>query len=400
MTATTTPNLTDDSLKGHRFEGFPVGYYDLHPDVSVNYNLNRFCTGEIDMIDAIRSVGPKIRDYRDLTRELLALGEAALKRGERLQSAYFLRSAQFYMFADDPRKQDTRRQFLQLIREHYGFADTGHFEVPYETGALSAYRWAPPVDSRGAVVLFGGFDSYVEEMFPMQRYLADAGYDVVSFDGPGQGVSLEDHGLPLTPDWHEPIGAVLDHFGLDDVTIVGMSMGGCLAVRAAAYEPRVRRVVCNDCATDCIDITFRQMTDAQHKELSALLEVDADHVIDGVFRRAMKKSLVVEWGVQQGMLVSGTDSPSAWLHSLAPYRTDDVSPLLEQDVLLLGGSEDHFVPRHQFYDQIGTLTNARSVTARLFTRHEQAHEHCQVGNSGLQFRVIKDWLEELRERDA
>ena len=53
---------------------------------------------------------------------------------------------------------------------------------------------------------------------------------------------------------------------------------------------------------------------------------------------------------------------------------------------------------HQFYDQIRMLTRARSLTARLFTRQEQAHEHCQIGNLGLQFKVIKDWIEVLQER--
>jgi hypothetical protein len=55
---------------------------------------------------------------------------------------------------------------------------------------------------------------------------------------------------------------------------------------------------------------------------------------------------------------------------------------------------------HQFYDQIRMLAHARSITARLFTRQEQAQQHCQIGNLGLQFRVVKDWIEVMRERDA
>jgi pimeloyl-ACP methyl ester carboxylesterase len=35
-------------------------------------------------------------------------------------------------------------------------------------------------------------------------------------------------------------GVVLDAFNLDDVTLVGISLGGCLAIRATAFEPRVR----------------------------------------------------------------------------------------------------------------------------------------------------------------
>ena len=81
------------------------------------------------------------------------------------------------------------------------------------------------------------------------------------------------------------------------------------------------------------------------------------------------------------------------------YRTDDVSLLIEQDVLLLGGTEDFGIPLHMFYDQIRMLTSARSLTARLFTRHEHGQQHCQIGNLGLQFRVIKNWIETIEERD-
>jgi len=50
---------------------------------------------------------------------------------------------------------------------------------------------------------------------------------------------------------------------------------------------------------------------------------------------------------------------------------------------------------HQLPDQIATLTHVRSLTARLFTRAEQAQNHCQVGNMGLAFRVMIDWMTSL-----
>ena len=37
--------------------------------------------------------------------------------------------------------------------------------------------------------------------------------------------------MPLTADWHRPVAAVLDYFGLDDVTLLGFSLGGCLIMR-------------------------------------------------------------------------------------------------------------------------------------------------------------------------
>jgi hypothetical protein len=47
---------------------------------------------------------------------------------------------------------------------------------------------------------------------------------------------------------------------------------------------------------------------------------------------------------------------------------------------------------HRLPDQIATLTKVRSLTARLFTRAEQAQNHCRVGNMGLAFHVVLDWL--------
>lgn len=62
----------------------------------------------------------------------------------------------------------------------------------------------------------------------------------------------------------------------------------------------------------------------------------------------------------------------------------------------MAGSEDHYVPIKQWHDQIRTLNNARSITARLFTRSESAQNHCQVGNYGLALRTIVNWLDEVQ----
>src|SRR5271155_219445 len=55
-----------------------------------------------------------------------------------------------------------------------------------------------------------------------------------------------------------PVGAVLDHFGLDQVTLLGISLDGGLAIRAAAGEPRIARVICDDILTDFLACNLRQ----------------------------------------------------------------------------------------------------------------------------------------------
>jgi len=377
---------------------FSTGYHQLHADASLNYQMNRFSTGTEEMIAEMQAIAPKILDYTDYTREFLDLSDRALQKGELLNGAYYLRSAEFYMFPDDPRKQSARGEFVRLMRECFGVTDEVHHRLPYGTSALSSYRLTNQT-SQGTIVLFGGFDSYIEELFPMQLYLRKAGFDVITFEGPGQGAALEVEHLAMTPEWEGPVRVVLDHFQLDDVTLVGYSLGGCLALRAAAREPRVRRVVADDIFTDLVDVSLRQVPPIARATLSGLLTIDASRLVNGLVERAMKTSLVIEWGLRQGMHVTGTSTPYQYFREARRYRTDDISPLVKQDVLLLAGAEDHYVPLHQFHDHIRWLTGARSLTARLFTRQEQAQNHVHVGNVGLSLRVIADWITERQRRD-
>ena len=68
----------------------------------------------------------------------------------------------------------------------------------------------------------------------------------------------------------------------------------------------------------------------------------------------------------------GAATPADVLQACSEYNTDDVSPLVTQDVLLMAGTNDLAIPFPMLADQLLTLTAARSVTARVFTEAEQA----------------------------
>ena len=192
--------------------------------------------------------------------------------------------------------------------------------------------------------------------FQMNRWLSlvrDAGYDVVAFEGPGQGGALFDAGLPMTHEWEKPVAAMLEHFGINDMSLIGLSMGGYFAMRAAVFEPRVQRTVAYDVFFGAFDCNLRLMPAASRRLLPVLLRLKLDGLVNVLARRAAKRSLVIEWGL-----------------------------------MLLAGSEDRYVPLAQFHKQIAALTNTRSLTARLFTRAESAQNPCQAGNFGLALQVI------------
>ncbi len=380
---------------------FHVGYYDhLHPVPAVNFQMNRWINylGE-SALGELQAIAPRLTDFPSYRREFLALAEKALSEGRKLHAAYYFRSAEFFMWRDDPAKQPTRQKFLQLALESCGLKQSDGYAIPYQDGeikaSLFAYRFTPP-EPRDTLVIFGGFDSYIEEFLPILLALGDRGFDVVCFEGPGQGRVLEESGAPMTPDWHKPVKAVLDYFHLEDVTLLGISMGGCLVVRAAAHEPRARRVIAYDVLFDMGNMR-RSVGPLAYFVLHSLFVLNAARLYNALLRRAMQASPQVDWAVNQGMYVHAAHSPYEYIRKNLAYRTGDISHLLRQDVLLLAGTEDFGIPLEQFYRQIQALKNVRSLTARMFTRSEQAQNHCQIGNLGLAIDYITSWIEFTRQ---
>jgi pimeloyl-ACP methyl ester carboxylesterase len=377
---------------------FATGYYSIHPDVSINYQMNRFSDGSEQMLNEMREVTPRIRNYADYTREFLALSEKAYAQNRLLHAACYLRSAEFFMFTIDGRKDASRVRYIQWMKEYYQIQDTQHFNIPYENITMSAYRLTPE-SATGTIVFFGGFDSYIEELFAHQLYLFQYGFDIITFEGPGQGATLEEGHLPMTHEWHKPCKAVLDYFKLDDVTLLGYSLGGCLAIRAAAFESRISRVVCDDIVLDFQEFPYRTMEPFAQTIVSTLMKVGASSILNAIIHQKMKKSLAIEWGVTQGLLTLGAKSPYDFFNKTGAFETSSVSHLVKQDVLLFAGSKDHYVPLQQFYGQIEMLKNVRSLTARLFTEKEQAQNHCQVGNVELSLQTMVGWIGGLQQRD-
>jgi len=370
-------------------EAFHVGTYDLLRDRSLNFQLNRWISygGESILAD-IQAMLPRLVSLDAWRDEFSAASDRALAAGHLREAAILARGAEFFMIPADPRKRPLRERFLTLMRRACGIGEPARLR--FASGYLPYYRLTPSTP-RATVVLFGGFDSYIEEFFPILMVMRDRGFDVIAFGGPGQGGAVEDSGLTMTPDWERPVGAILDHLSLSGVTLIGISLGGCLAIRAAARERRISRIVAWDALTDFLEIFLRPVPPAVGQLLRLLLETGGDTIINAIVSRGAHEPLQ-EWAMAQAMHVFGLNSPAAVLRAAASYRTQDVSALVRQDVLLLAGAEDHYVPNHQIYDQAEWLSNAHSVTTRMFTRAENGEGHSQVGNLLLAVDTIADWM--------
>jgi pimeloyl-ACP methyl ester carboxylesterase len=368
------------------------GYHDFHPDRSLNFQCNRWLEWiGPEAFQAIADTAREAHGYPEWIDGFLALADKTRQDGRALAGAYYDRAAEFFMTPDDPRKAPARARFVECLRDVY---EVSPDRVAYESGWLPTYDLRPEQTPTGPpIVLFGGFDSYIEEFLPMLTAIVAAGHRVIAFEGPGQGGALEEAGLPLTHEWERPVSAVLDHYGLDDVTAVGISLGGGLVIRAAAFESRIKRVVAFDILDDFLEVLGGQIAPRITPLLRALLAIRAHSVVNAAGRIAAARRPVSRWGLWQGRHVTGTSTAFDFFAAARALNTGSVSGKITADTLLIAGADDHYVPLHQLQRQAAGLTAARSVTTRVFTAAEDASNHCQVGNFGACVREILAWAD-------
>jgi len=379
---------------------FPVGYYPLHPNVSLNFQLNRFWNwvGDQQMLDELRDAGKQIVNYDDWARVLFNLSDKAFAAGRRLPAAYYAKMAIFFLAPHDTRVKPALKFFIDNVLAENGVTAKNQHQVPYQQSQLEAYRFIPE-KPRGTMVVFGGYDSYILEWLPMALALRDAGLDTIIFDGPGQGTAL-DAGIPMTPDWHLPVAAILDYFKVGDHTLMGFSLGGALVMRAAAREPRVKRVIAMDICTGLFEAATKGFEATGLSVISANSEHMPPALVNAAVAAVQKSDLLTDWVITQGEHVMGVKSSAEVFHAWRQYRTNDISSMVTQDVLLMAGARDHYMPLHMLPDQLMTLSSARSITSRVFTEAESAQNHCQIGNMGLGLKVILGWLDETGGRKS
>jgi pimeloyl-ACP methyl ester carboxylesterase len=370
---------------------FPVGYHAFHKTKIIGYQLNRWHSLGYARLEDMQEAGRKIRKFDDWKRVMTALAETAAAEERWVNAAFYYRAAEFFVLPSDPDKERLYDRFSDIF---YNKAFTGEpfgrHQVPYEGKSLPAIRVPPacgPV--KGSIIIHGGFDSFIEEWYSCATFFAAHGYEVILFEGPGQGAALKKAGLPLTHEWEKPVRAVLDYFRLDNVTLLGISMGGWMCFRAAAYEPRITRVIASSIAFD-----YLQFLPAPARIFFGYL-FRFRGLMDRIAAMKMNASFQEQWGINNLMYITKSQTPMDATDVLLRFSETNQHPdLVKQDVLILTGAEDHFIPLKMHDKQVNALTNARSVTARIFTREDQAQNHCQIGNIGLALGVMREWIEE------
>jgi esterase/lipase len=123
------------------------------------------------------------------------------------------------------------------------------FDVSYNSKTLPG-MFVQNADPRAPVaLLIGGADTCFEEIYlSFGRNVFESGYSVAIADLPGQGITMND-GLHWEAECEKPISAIVDvlvdRFGAKPgrIAMLGYSLGGYFATRAAGYEKRFGAVI-------------------------------------------------------------------------------------------------------------------------------------------------------------
>ena len=379
---------------------FKTGTHKIVSDANFNFQLNRviFWDGGDETEVCRECTG--IKTSEDWTRTLTALEAKAHKEGRTQNEIAYARMAEFFMYDSDPQKQVQYQKAAALFYEYYSdYFDSGkvsrHF-VPYQGGKLPVMV-AKSADngggaSRGAVLFHGGNDSYFEELFFPMLYLAQGGYDVYLFEGPGQGGVLRVQNMKFTHEWEKPVSAILDYFKLENVAIIGASLGGYLAPRAAAFEKRINKVIAWSIFPDFFHVVLSDHPGNVASFIEKILSSPVRNIMNGFYKKMMKQDELVRWNLLHGMYAYDAKTPMEYIARIRKFTLHGIADKITQDVLVLGAREDHFINPRLFHEEFDLLTNARSLTLRLFSEKDNAGGHCNVGNSKLVLDAMLSWL--------
>ena len=371
-----------------------MAYKQFVPLTNMNFQINRVLThgDKACREEELWEIAPLIArfDFEAWYREWHRLARRAESEGRFMHAAYYHRMSEFFLPDSASEKQTSYQDFRQCF---YRAVDKDRFEsfdVPYKGRYLPVIR-IKAREERGIVVVHGGYDSFMEEFYLEQRKLPEAGFTLILFEGPGQGRTLRE-GLKLTHEWERPVAAVLDYFQLDHIALIGVSLGGYLALRAAAFEPRIAQVVAYDVVYDALECFIRNVPEQIKGPFLEMIRNNRKDEINSIIDSIRQKDDLMDWAVSHGMTITGMKTPFDYLQFFSKFTTKESSALIRQDVLLLAGENDHFVPLEMYHKQREALVNARSVRGRVFTAAEGGDQHCQVGNIDLAFNEILHWL--------
>jgi pimeloyl-ACP methyl ester carboxylesterase len=340
----------------------------------------------------------RVNKYAD---ESLAAGHTVSAREAYLRACNYYRAAEFFLInPNDSRIQTTWGESKESFSKAAALFSPPFelVEIPFEGTSLPGYFYRVDDDrstSRPTLIAHGGFDSTLEELYASAAAPAlERGYNCLTFEGPGQGGVIRKQKVPFRYDWEKVVSPVVDYAlsrtqDIDPkyIALMGISMGGYLAARAAAFEHRIAACVLYNGVFDGYDALASSLP----KSLLTAIENGNQEIVNTVFDILMESDTNVKFNMKHGMWTTGANSPFELIMNSKNYTIKDIAQNIECPTLVLEAEKDDSFPG-QPKKVFDSLKCPKKYI--LFTSEEGAEEHCQCGAPALSNQRIFDWLDE------
>ncbi len=376
---------------------FPVGYQHFHKKQLFNYQLNRWYSLGYLSYDDLKSSGAKIKTFDDWKSVMIEQADKKLSAGRCIEAAFFYRAAEFYTLHNQEDKEMLYDKFIDLFYCNMPLEGVCVEKVPYEASSLHVLKMSAKTESKkGTILLHFGFDSLIEEFYSMAWYFTTHGYEVIAFDGPGQGKTVKKYNIPFDFAWEKPVKTILDYCNISEAALLGISLGGYLCLRAAAFEPRIKWVISTGGAYDYYKIPPLIARWTMNFFKKYVREGSNQVALKGIQKGGMEA-----WRNSNIMYITKIDVPmDAFEYAWQMNSTNLHADKIKQDVMVITGRNDHFVPFKLHAPLIQSLKNAKSVTDIVFTEKDNANNHCSIGNIKLSLDTMIDWLDNKMEKQG
>jgi alpha-beta hydrolase superfamily lysophospholipase len=339
----------------------------------------------------------RVHKYAD---ESLAAGHEVSAREAYLRASNYYRVAEFLLMdPEDPRIKTTWESSKGCFGKAASLFSPSFepVEIPYEGTTLPGYFYKVDNDSkspRPSLIAHGGFDSTLEELYTSAAAPAlERGYNCLTFEGPGQGGLIRKQKIPFRYDWEKVVTPVVDYaltkpeVDPKRLALMGISMGGYLAARAASFEHRIAACILNNGVFDGYDAIASTFP----KSLLTAIENGNTEVVNTVLNILIESDPNIRFNMKHGMWTAGVNTPFELIQRSKNYTIKNIAQNIKCPTLVLDAEKDDSFPG-QPKKVFEALTCPKKYI--LFTAGEGAEEHCQCGAPALSNQRIFDWLDD------
>jgi hypothetical protein len=343
-------------------------------------------------------------------RRLQDEGEARRAAGHhRSAAAAFLRAAKYHETASyaaylEKGPEDGVARFDELWERYRDVWDafldvvawsSEPVEIPYEDTTLPGYLVRSGDGARRTLVMNNGSDGSMVDMW-MQGALEalERGWNVLLFDGPGQGAAFVRQGLAFRADWEAVLTPVLDwltaraEVDAGRIAVLGVSQAGYWVPRALSREHRFAAAVVDP---GVVDVSTTLLDHFPHS-MAKLLAAGEKDKLDRNMRMGERFSKDVAATVALRFRPYGLESTYDVLkRAQEMHLTDDDIAAIDTPLLVTDPEDEQFWPGQpqELFEKLP------GVKAHLpFTREEGANFHCEPMGLGVRSERIFDWLDE------